>query len=105
VRMRRKMTPETLLKRDIKQYLGYHGWFCFHVLQGLGAYKGVSDMIAIKGGNVLFIEVKRPRGTQSEYQKEFERRVTEKGGKYVVVRSVDDLAEAVGGMLQKKMIW
>jgi Holliday junction resolvase len=89
----RKQTPETILKQHIKRYMAFKGWFIFPVTQGLGSYKGISDLIAIKNGRVLFIEVKTPRGRQSDYQKEFERRVTEKGGQYAVIRSLDEINE------------
>jgi hypothetical protein len=37
----KKITPETLIKRDVKRYLALKGWFYFPILQGLGAHKGI----------------------------------------------------------------
>ncbi len=85
------MTPETAIKKSIRDYLRLSGWFVFHVLQGLGAYKGVSDFVAIKDGNVLFIEVKTERGRQSEHQKKFENNICNSGGHYFVARDVSDV--------------
>ena len=90
-RQPKKLTPETLLKRDIKQYLSLTGWFCFPVLQGLGAYKGIPDIIACKNGQTLFIECKSPKGKQSPDQQEFEQRIKEARCKYLLVRDVTDL--------------
>lgn len=91
-RVPKKVTPETSVKNQIKQYLAYKGFFIFPVLQGLGAYKGISDYIAMKEGcGVLFIEVKRPAGVQSEHQIEFQRKVEAAGQRYIVARSIDDL--------------
>lgn len=56
---------------------------------------GVSDIIALKDGKAYFLEVKRPKGIQSENQKIFERLVTDNGGVYRVVMSIDDV-QALG---------
>jgi hypothetical protein len=89
---------ENDVKKVVKDYLTIKGWFHFHVLQGLGAYKGIPDIIAIKGGNtfprVLFIEVKKPMGKQSQYQKDFENNIKSQGGEYVLVRCLEDLIKA-----------
>jgi hypothetical protein len=89
--MRRKVTPETALKRAIKGALAAFGWFSFPILQGLGAHRGVSDMIAVKGGRVLFIEVKTPTGRLSDNQKRFRDDIQSKGGEYVVIDDIDRL--------------
>jgi len=87
------MTPETALKRQIRDYLRLKGWFVFHVLQGLGAYRGISDMIALKAGRVVFLEVKSPRGKQNENQRKFQQDVEDHGGEYWLVKSLDDVIE------------
>ena len=87
------MTPETALKRQIRDYLRLKGWFVFHVLQGLGAYRGISDMIALKAGRVVFLEVKSPRGRQNDNQQKFQQDVEDHGGEYWLVRSLDDVIE------------
>ena len=60
------------------------------IQQGMGAHKGLSDLIAVKGGRVVFAEIKTPRGRLSEYQREFERELAAHGGEYAVLRSVED---------------
>ena len=85
------MTPETALKKAIKQYLMLNNWFTFHILQGLGSYKGACDLIAIKKGRVLFIEVKTPGGVQSDFQKTFEKNLKGNGGHYLVARDLYDI--------------
>lgn len=87
----KKLTPETLLKRDVRRYLTMTGYFCFNILQGLGAHKGISDIIAVRNGQVLFIEVKAPRGVQSPYQIEFERRIKEAGSNYLLIKDINEL--------------
>ena len=45
---------------------------------------GLPDLIAIGRGLILFIEVKRPGGKRTEYQRQFQREVEANGGTYVV---------------------
>ncbi len=87
----KKLTPETLIKQDVKRYLSLKGWFCFSVLQGLGAHKGIADIIACKEGRTIFIEIKTPRGKQSPDQIVFQKNIEMTGNIYMVVRGLDDL--------------
>lgn len=52
---------------------------------------GVPDIIIVKDGQFIGLEVKQKGTYQSKHQKEFERKCKEAGGKYFVVRSIDDL--------------
>jgi hypothetical protein len=52
---------------------------------------GVPDIILIKDGIFIGLEVKRPKGVQSENQKEFERRTKQAGAQYHIVTSIDDV--------------
>jgi hypothetical protein len=54
---------------------------------------GAPDIVAIVNGRYVGIEVKGPRGVQSEAQKEFENRVRTAGGTYILARSIDDVAK------------
>ena len=84
------------MKRAVKDYLNATGWFNFHILQGMGAYKGIPDRIAIKNGTVLFIEVKKPKGSkQSDNQKIFQECIEQAGGIYILVKCIEDLIKAI----------
>lgn len=87
----KKLTQETLIKKEIKTWLKLNNWFVFYVLQGLGAYKGIVDILSIKDGIVLFIEVKTKTGRQSDNQKQFEEAITSHGGHYVIARGYEDI--------------
>jgi hypothetical protein len=54
--------------------------------------EGSADILGIKGpnGQLICIEIKTGLGRQSESQKRFEKVITERGGIYIVARSVDD---------------
>lgn len=81
-------TPETEQKGMIKQWLSLRGFFNFPILQGLGAHRGIPDIIAAKKGKVFAIEVKAKgksgrMGGQSDHQKNFQRQWTEAGCMYI----------------------
>ena len=56
---------------------------------------GMPDIVCVVNGTFVGLEVKRLKGVQSEGQKAFQRDVTLAGGKYYVVRSIDDV-QAIG---------
>lgn len=82
---------ETAVRRQIQDYLRWNGWTVLYHLQGLGSYRGMSDLQALKGGRSVFIEVKRPGGRQSEVQKKFQETVEAAGFEYVLAKSVEDV--------------
>ncbi len=57
--------------------------------KALGVCKGPSDFVLVLNGAVDFIEMKLPDGSQSPEQKTFEQKVTERGHRYTIIRSVD----------------
>lgn len=52
---------------------------------------GIPDIIVIKDGQFIGLEVKRPKTYQSEAQKDFENQCLKARGQYHVVRSIDDV--------------
>ena len=92
-RTRKKVTPETAIKKSVKQYLQIKGWFIFAILQGLGAKRGISDFYAIKDGRGIWMEIKTPKGKQSDHQIQFQADIEEHGGEYMVVRDVQELID------------
>lgn len=85
---------ETDIRKGLQAYLRLKGWFVYYNLAGLGAYPGLSDLVAIKDGRVIHVEVKTPAGRQSEKQLTFERDIKRCGGEYIVARCIEDLQEA-----------
>jgi len=59
-------------------------------MKATGILAGVSDLIIINEHKTLFIEVKTLKGTQSEVQEDFEKRVSSLGFEYILVRSLED---------------
>ena len=91
--MRKKQTPETMIKQQVKDILDLKGWFHFPIMQGMGSYSGLPDRIAIKDGIVLFVECKAPGGHMSAAQEKFLENVRSQLGHYVVVSDVDNFIE------------
>ena len=54
----------------------------------MGVVKGVSDFVLILDGAVVFIELKIATGRQEPEQEDFERKVTERGHNYIIIRSL-----------------
>lgn len=59
-------------------------------LHGIGVLGGVSDLIVVIQGRVLFVEIKTESGTQSDAQKRFETNVNTLGHTYILIRSLDE---------------
>lgn len=87
---------EKQIRSSIIDLLRRCGWFCFFLQQGLGSYKGLPDLIAIKNGRMVCIEIKTPNGNQSHHQQEFERMWKEYGGEYLLLRSPEQAAMKLG---------
>jgi hypothetical protein len=61
----------------------------------IGLKSGVSDLIVIMHGRIIFIEVKDETGKQSENQIQFENDVQALGFEYYVVRSLDEFKQCL----------
>ena len=63
-----------------------------------GLLPGVSDMILLRPNSrhgYLCIENKTPKGKQSPEQVLFQQAVEKNGGKYIIIRSLDDFIKAI----------
>lgn len=96
-----KTQNETYIRRSITDALRLAGWDVTYHLQGVGCRRGFPDLTAMKDGETVYIEVKTPTGRQSDYQKEFEQICKAHGCRYLLARSVNDIAE----LLNFKMLF
>lgn len=96
--MQHGMPPATEgdILKQVRQYLRLKGWLVYRMQQGLGAHRGFPDLVAVKAGQVLFIEVKTRTGRLSQYQEQFRDEITEQGCRYIVARCVEDVMQALG---------
>lgn len=109
---RKNDNPEARVNQAIKEWLTLHRVFFFRVntmgtpLPGGGfrpaSTRGISDFICIlPGGKFCGLEAKSDVGRQSEDQKRFQEAVENAGGRYFIIRSVDDLEAFLKPLLAK----
>ena len=87
---------ESEIRKQIQEYLQWTGWFVYYNLAGLGSYPGLSDLVAVRNGQVVHIEVKRPGGVQSDRQKRFQAKLEAAGGEYLIAKAVEDVEHLSG---------
>ena len=91
---------ESEVRKAVQQYLQLTGWFVYYCLQGLGSYPGLSDLVAVKGGRVVHLEIKTPKGKQSDRQKAFQADLERAGGEYVLARGIEDVESLAKGVAE-----
>lgn len=71
-------------------------------LKAQGVVPGVADLLLLlprKGFGCLCIEMKAPKGRQSEYQREWEEKASRHGNLYKVCRSIDEFMAIINDYL------
>ena len=65
------------------------------ILKGIGVKAGVSDLVIVLPGRVLFVELKAPKGRQSQTQKDFAEKVQSFKHEYHLCRTIFDVKRLV----------
>lgn len=86
---------ETDIKLRIKHWLDLQEIFSWHILQGVGCYRGAPDKIIFLDGRAVMLEIKRPRAKLSEHQLEFQAQCERDGIPYWVVHDEKELEEFI----------
>lgn len=92
------------IQNNIRIELSKLGWITFRINVGkvktkdnrwfdTGLPKGFSDLIALKNGQIVFLEAKSKTGKPSKYQINFINKMKENGFIAGVVRSMKDVKE------------
>ena len=68
-------------------------------LKSMGMLPGVSDLILCFKGRTVFIELKTPKGRQTEKQQEFENKAELNGFDYYLVRSFDEYKQLIDRLI------
>lgn len=106
----RKKTPESALLSLVLGYLAAEHVMAFRM--NTGAIKvdkrlvrfgtpGMADILAFPScaplcvPRVFWLELKAPKGVQTDLQKSFQEQVQFQGHRYCVIRSLEDLKEAL----------
>ena len=88
------MQNETIIRKSIMDELKKSGWFVIYFLQmGFGQYKGMSDLMCMRDGQVVFVECKTETGKQSPEQVQFQKDCESRGVRYILARSVYDVKD------------
>ena len=83
--------PESAILQQVRDWLRWRGWYVIRTQQGLGCHKGLSDLVCIRDGRVVWVEVKTATGRLSVHQEGFRGAIETHGGEYVVARCVEDV--------------
>ena len=99
---------ESKIQHEIVQALRHEGILVFSVPNdfvkdarsmgtaiAMGLWPGVSDLVAVLPGRVVFLEVKTETGRQSPKQIKFQEAIERLGFDYFVVRSISDAFKAI----------
>lgn len=76
------MISEQAIQSKIKKKLQEQGYLVVKLIKT--SLNGIPDLLALKDGKALFIEVKKEKGTLSELQKDVINELKEKGFEAVV---------------------
>ena len=97
---------ENEIQKAILEYLNYIGKIYFF-RAGSGAIRtengnyfksgkvGCPDIVVCYKGKFIGLEVKTEKGKQSDYQKVAEQEIKRAGGKYFMVRSINDVMKII----------
>jgi Holliday junction resolvase len=80
---------ESSIQAKIAKRLKENGWLVTKLIQT--SMNGIPDLMAIRKGNVIFLEVKKPGEDASELQKYVIDNINKAGCFSAVVRSVEDV--------------
>jgi hypothetical protein len=101
----KEVQAQQQIVQQILSYLASKG--IFHYRQKSGAVSssqggfhrfgtvGSPDIVCVIKGRYLGIEVKTPVGKQTEHEKEFQNKLEQAGGMYILAYSLDDVIKSL----------
>jgi hypothetical protein len=69
--------------------------------KSMGVFPGVADLLFIYNREFYAIELKTPKGTQSEVQKSWESKVKQEGVCYTIIRSKEEFKKFIIPIIEK----
>lgn len=87
--------PESAVVTQARDWLRFKGYDVTRHQQGLGSRRGFPDLTALRDGVTFYVECKTATGKLSEHQRQFQETCEAHGGRYLVVRCVEDLEAAL----------
>lgn len=90
---------ESAIQSKIIKHLSNEGWIVVKLIQT--NMNGIPDLMVLKGGRTLFIEVKSETGKLSDLQGHRIEQLHKQGFDAVVVRSLDEVKKILAVVLTK----
>jgi Holliday junction resolvase len=87
------MTPEGKVKAKIKAHLEKEGWLFVSLMQT--SMNGIPDVVALKDGRAVFIEMKTEKNKPTDLQLHRIAQLQKAGFTAFVARSVEDVQAAL----------
>lgn len=91
---------EALIQSQIKKYLESNGWLTIKLIQT--TMNGIPDLIALKDGRTVFIEVKQPGKKPTDLQLYRHDKLRAKGFDVITATSTREVELFFGSILLKK---
>lgn len=90
------MTPETALKRAVRDYAALVNLRLWSILGGLGQEPGIADFIGVYQGKAVAVETKAGQRQLTSHQLQFKAEWERHGGIFIECRRLEDIADALG---------
>lgn len=87
--MMNKIQTESTIQGSIKRTLEIYGWFVSKLIQT--STNGIPDLMALKNGKTVFIEVKRPGNKPTPLQQFRHEQLRKKGFDVIVATKISDI--------------
>jgi hypothetical protein len=89
------MPLETTITKSIVKSAKANGWWTFKIAGGAFQRAGVPDLLCIKGGRAVFLEVKQPGKKPTPLQQHVMQEIREQGGAVAEVVTSKEQAQKV----------
>ena len=84
-----KVTKESSIQTAISKAFTENGWFVVKIM--MASKNGIPDLMAIKNGRTIFIEVKNEIGKLSKIQEYRIKEMQQHGAEVIVARSKEEI--------------
>jgi hypothetical protein len=97
------MPLESAITRSIQRYAHGHGWWTLKIHGGPFQTAGIPDLLCVKYGRAVFLEVKQPGKSATKLQDHRIGEIRSVGGAVAeVVKSLDEAREVLDGVDHKQ---
>jgi Holliday junction resolvase len=87
---------ESIIQTQIKKYLETNGWMVIKLIQT--SCNGIPDLMALKNGRTVFVEVKQPGKKPNDLQQYRIEKLQKQGFAAIVAVSVNDVSNFFAAM-------